>query len=1198
MVNDLPNGLMLIHGNRAEILRDLVIQWIGSHPLAPLEQEHILVQGNAIAQWLKLALASDPHDPDGGGCGIAAAMTFSLPSRFLWQVYRAVLGDSAVPETSPFDKSRLVWILMRLLPELLDQPEYAPLRCFLTNDADLRKRFQLSERLADLFDQYQVYRADWLDDWSCGRDVVRDAHGEARDLAETQCWQPALWRALLADVGATDGQNAVQSSRSAVHSAFMERVTHLPVNERPTGLPERLLVFGISSMPRQSLEVLSVLAKWSLVLVCVHNPCEHFWADIVSDRELLRPPSARQRRRNDRTDEIAEEDLHLYAHPLLAAWGRQGRDFIALLDEHDSLEARSRYVPLLASLGKRIDLFEPQGDDTLLHQLQDDIRDLRPLKETQAKWPAVEFSRDHSICFHIVHSPQREVEVLHDQLLAAFQADRKLRPQDVIVMVPDILAYAPHIQAVFGLLDRDDPRHIPYSLADQGKRQIDPLVHALELLLELPQSRLAASDVLDLLDVPALRRRFDIEEDDLPLLHRWIRGAGVRWGLNDTHRISFDLPEAGTPAAQNTWLFGLRRMLLGYASGGKALAWHDIEPYDEIGGLNAALLGPLLRLLDQLETTWTTLGQPAPVDVWAHRLHELMGDFFAAESDTEAVTLFELEKSLQDWNDICTEAQLTEELPLSVVAEHWLYQLDQNGLAQRFFAGSVTFATLMPMRAIPFRHVCLLGMNDGAYPRTRIPMDFDLMSRDYRPGDRSRREDDRYLFLEALLSARDRLYISWVGRSINDNSVRPPSVLVGQLRDHLASGWACKSFAANTPDLHEKFLKLLTTEHHLQAFNEAYFLNGSDAELFTYAKEWRAAHMKMAPENSPVERLPSIQRDEPLKLNELANFLKDPVKSFFNQRLEVYFNDQDPSSEDIEPFKLDALELWSLREELIDAQLLALRQGVDLADARQNARKAIMRRGELPMGAFGEDVASNLEEGMDKLFIRYLDELKHWNTPMEGSLEINFAVNIDDKTVELADWLNDIRYCTAGERGRVVIEASNLVKNGQYRIDTLAKHWGMHLAAHADGQPTTTVVLSRVGDLSFPPLDVAKAQAQLATLLRAWHEGMRSPLPFAIKTASEWLSSWPVDANQDNSDDALWKRAQQQARKQYEGDDFNKGERDWSRYLQRAWPSFDQLFDGGFADWAETLLRPLKQVITEQKTNKSKPKATDKEAGS
>ena len=1219
----LQNGLMLVHGNHPEALRELLVGWMKRYPLAPLENEVILVHSNGIAQWLKLALAADD------GCGIAGALELSLPASFLWQVYRCVIGAEAVPAESPVDKPRLLWRLLRLVDELDEQPVYAPLRRFLENDDDARKRYQLAERLADVYDQYQVYRADWLAAWAAGADVLIDATGKKQPLAADQRWQPALWRAVLADIGgASEGERALASAgqrgRAAVHAAFLEACAHWPQATRPAGIPRRVLVFGISALPRQSLEVLAALARWSQVLICVHNPCEYYWADIVSDRQLLANAQAqgerraRQARRSGSPAVLSEELLHLHAHPLLAAWGRQGRDFIGLLDKYDSDQARSGYAPRFSEIGQRIDVFSENGGQTLLRQLQDDIRALRPLAETRALWPPVDVARDPSLRFHVAHGAQREVEILHDQLLAAFAADPTLRPRDVVVMVPDIDGYAAHIRAVFGLPERDDARYIPYSLADQKRRSGDPLAQAIETLLALPQSRFAVSELFDLLDVAALRRRFGINEDDLPLLRRWIRGANIRWGLHAEQRASLGLPpQPETPAAPNSWLFGLRRMLLGYAVGAGADAWQGIEPYDEIGGLDAALLGPLVLLVERLEAAWRTLREPATVAVWCERLRALLTDFFDADGEdagnsdnaaADAYLLQQLEAALDDWREMCDQAAFVGSLPLSVVGDHWLAQLDAGGLAQRFFAGAVTFATLMPMRAIPFRQVCLLGMNDGDYPRARVPMDFDLMGRDSRPGDRSRREDDRYLFLEALLSARDALHISWIGRSINDNTPRPASVLVGQLRDHLAAGW--RLAADDTPGDGAALLAALTVEHRLQPFAPDYFApQAATGPLFTYAREWRPGHAPAADvHRADTAPLPALRREEPLTLGELADFLKAPVRAFFRQRLGVTLTLADPTSDDNEPFVVDALAHWSLQDELI-AGVRQLPAGAlqvdafetsDRFDAQQRQTLArIVRRGELPAGAFGEAAAAALSAPLVGLHARYGEALARWPLPVDDQ-EVRFGAADDDEAIELADWIVGVRSNTGGERGRVVVETSALVRDRHYRGDKLIGHWLTHLAAQLTGVPLTTLVLSVAGDVELAPLSIDEAQAHLAALLDAWRQGMRRPLPLAVKSALVWLKALPPSgAARDATTIATASAA---ARKVYESGYGSLGEVGNCPYLQRAYPDFAALLRDGtsactdadadvgvgadaaaaateFAQLAERLLHPLLQAL-------------------
>lgn len=1210
----LTPGFMVIHGNRLEDLRGVAVEWMKRHPLAPLENEVILVQSNGIGQWMKLALAADERND---GSGIAAALDITLPARFLWQAYRAVLTHvehdaNAVPATSPFDKSRLAWRLLRLLPELMEREEFTPLRQFLAHDDDLRKHHQLAERLADLFDQYQVYRADWLEAWGRGEDVVISARGEAHPLDDTQRWQPALWRAIRHDVARQRraliedvGDDGVDSSRAMVHRRFMEAARHLDGNDRPAGLPRRVMVFGISSLPQQALEALAAIARCCQVVLCVHNPCQHYWADIIEHKDLLRAERYRQRRKQGmpaRLDVLGDGDgeagLHLHAQPLLAAWGKQGRDYLRLLDEHDDSQ---QYEGLFAADALRIDLFEPfvnsQGQARLLNQLQDDIRELRPLHETREAWPAVDTRHDDSIVFHAAHSPQREVEILHDQLLAAFSADPELKPRDVIVMVPDIDHYAPHVQAVFGQyqrgqLERDDPRYIPFTLSDQGNRHRLPLLIALEKLLRLPELRLSVSDLLDLIDVPALRARFGIAEDDLPTLRRWIEGAGIRWGLNASQRGSLDLPEG---MEQNTWAFGLRRLLLGYTVGEAASGpWQGIEPFDDIGGLEAQLAGPLAALLETLERQWHALREPTDVSGWAQRLRDLLEASFQADDAQDSLMLAQLELALQAWQESAEEAGLTRELPLSVVREHWLSQIDEHNLMQRFMAGAVNFATLMPMRAIPFKRVCLLGMNDGDYPRSHPPMDFDLMNGDYRPGDRSRREDDRYLFLEALLSARDQLYVSWVGRSIVDNAEKPPSVLVGQLRDHLQAGW-------QTEDGSE-LLDALTTEHPLQPFSRTYFptqkalaeRSVSDRRLITYAHEWREVHAEAAQPAKAPEALGEFTQEGPLTLSQLGNFLRDPAKAFFTTRLKVFLEREDIVSLDHEPFALDGLSNWQLQDLLIQVQRRAIDEGRPREPAMHETLDRLQGQGVLAMGAFQQRMREQLAEPMDTLFEAYEEALDAWPHAIDEPEPVQFSL---PDAPPLEDWLDELRRDDEGRRCRLVLTSSSLIKKGKYHWHHILRPWVAHLSGHLNGDPMTTRLLSKAGHVTLPPLDPEVAHGHLRELIAAWQAGMRAPLPLATGAAFTWLSKLGTPDTERDSD--AWRAAASA----YDGDDFNAGEVGRNSYLAHRWPSFTALYEarhdaGGFVQLTERLLAPVHVAVKGEKKEAEKSKeGTGKTAG-
>ena len=1168
-LREIPSGLAIVQSNAPEQLRDLLVAHLQSQALAPLEQERILIQSNGIGRWLQLALA---RDVDRDGLGISAATSFELPARFFWQTYQTVLGESALPEISPFDATQLRWRLFGLLPELLDEPVFRPLSQYLDRDGDQARRcWQLAGELADLFEQYQIYRADWLLDWERGENEVRDARGDLRELGKRLVWQPALWRRLLE--GLPTAQR--QLSRAHLHRAFIDCLQQAAARrEAIPGLPRRVVVFGISSLPSQMVDALAALAEHAQVLICLHNPCRHYWADIIEGRDLLRSrPGKRLKHRPDWPAQLDDETVYRHANPLLAAWGRQGRDFFALLDAKDQPE---RYRDWF----ERIDLFEDTSSDdnpTLLALIQQGILDLEPRCEDPARRRPVNPHSDSSLRFHVAHSRQREVEILHDQLLAALEGDPDLQPRDIIVMVPDIDAYAPHIEAVFGARagsHDSDSRHVPFHIADRRERLVSTTLKAFTMLLNLPRLRLTANEVVDLLNVPAVQRRFAIEPGQVERLADWLVQAGVRWGLDADHRASLGLDPS---FEQFSWLFGLKRMLLGHASG-EADAFAGILPFDEVAGADADLAGRLAQLVDRLQHHWQRLCQPWTMAEWANRLRAVIDDFLDTHSDSEELAGYQLDQAIDALVDAAAAAGLDKPLPLEVVRDAVIGQLDQGHVSHRFLGGKVNFSTLMPMRAIPFRMVCLLGMNDGDYPRTRKPADFDLMGEPglYRPGDRSRREDDRYLFLEALLAARQRLYVSWVGRSINNDERQPPSVLVGQLRDHIAGGWRLADQPGANRDAGQALLEALTTWHPLQPFSRRYF--AGDPALFTFAAEWRQAH-----EPTRAEQGAGFDQDStglvpwplqgPLSVDPLADFLRQPLKHFTSQRLGARLDVSDQTLADHEPFGLDGLAQWSLQDELLK-ELLRTEQSAQWPRCLERAGQRLHLAGRLPMGDLAEQLLQQARDIVLPIAERWLAAVQAWPTRFQpGPVRLEM-IGLDGEAVILEQWLPELRCNEDGGYALIAASATRLTEGKSAapppRWEKLMFYWPMHLLLNAGGYCTATVIAHQQGLFQWQPLASDQAHDWLAQLLRGWQAGLRRPLPVATATAVAFLKAL------DNSDDD---RALQAARARFEGGYNSPGEVAREPAVARWFPDFDSLLAAGnpkddFRHWARALYSP------------------------
>ncbi|GGI91085.1 exodeoxyribonuclease V subunit gamma [Shewanella gelidii] len=753
--------LYLIQSNQMESLSEQLAAELAK-PAADMPifmNEQVLVQSPGMATWLRLEIAQYNK--------IAAGIEFPLPSSFIWQLCHDLLPN--VPKENAFTKPLMTWKLMQLLPSLLTQAEFEPLKQYLDDEAPL-KLFQLCGKIADVYDQYLVYRPDWILAW--------ESHEEPFPLSSQQAWQPILWRALI-DFNANPLNDAkYQPSaqadtnrhyhRTNLHQSLFDALANPDTDI--SMLPQRLFVFGISSMAPQTLEVLHGLAQRIDVMILSLSPCMHYWGDIVDSK--LRAKLALSYQGKKQLAEAWESKLEV-GNPILASNGKMGRE---LLDLMLSLPEDN--------INLSHDQFVEVTPHNLLTHLQNDILQLQTRGESLGPDGKLYQSTDgkhqlahddDSITLRSCHSPLREIETLHDHLLAQFSRDPSLLAKDIVVMLPDVAKYAPYIDAVFAA--KEGAHYIPYAIADRGAAQESPLINSFLHLLSLDQSRFALSEILGLLEVPAILRRFELDDDELQLIRAWLERAGVRWGRDGQNRQELDLPAF----TENSWATGIRRMLLGYAlTDGSSLYDHYL-PVSGIEGHASQALGKLLNFIEALDEHKLSLAQEIPVAERLEALEQLTESFYDVD-DQEREQLQEIRDALAKLKDELEQAGLDAHLNIQVIQQWFVSRLTESRVGQHYLAGSVNFCTLMPMRSIPFKLVCLLGMNDGEYPRTQHPVGFDLIAHQGpRKGDRSRRLDDRYLFLEALLSARQQLYLSYIGHSERDNAERIPSMLVSEL---------------------------------------------------------------------------------------------------------------------------------------------------------------------------------------------------------------------------------------------------------------------------------------------------------------------------------------------------------------------------------------------------------------------------------
>jgi len=883
------NGLVIYRASRLEaLIPPLAMLLDASWPDNLLEPQTIVAAHPGMKQWLLGALAR--HD---GPSGIAANLDIILPSAWIDRLASEALGEHAV-SLPRYRRMHLRWTLHDMLApgHAVDGVTDPRIEAYLAAAADgdplraggpARRRFQLADRLALIYSQYLVYRPDWLRAWEAGQfRYASGARGEALSGLEAQLLGP-LWRQVASRLGRHRAQ-ALEGLHSALRAGALARRT--------------LHVFGVTHLAPAEVRILRAYAEHGMVALYVPDPCREFWGGLVgrdSDDGLASRArwDAYRNEEEARIDAAGEGDYWSdQGHPLLARWGRMGQHFFSALAEGDVREDIRHWQDE-----------RPAAPVTRLQRLQESIRQLNPqllrIDLADARVVASEMA-DTSLRIHSCHTRLRELEVLHDALLDAMATG--VQPGEMIVMTPDIQAYLPLIPAVFGA-PGDARVALPYHLADAPVARSHGLFTTFLRLLDLPRQRITAAEMVDLLSVPEIQRRFGMDTDDVDDLVEWMRQSRVAWALDGEHRAHFGVP----PIAEHTFAWAMDRMIAGYlmsdapaADRDRAFVFPDeteLAPVTGIQGPSAEAVGALDRLLQCVQSLVELSGETHAASAWADRLDRQLDALFKIDPwDKEAREAWDtLHRFVRAIETEPHAAGLDPELHFSVVRDLLVAGIGAVPDRQRFLMGGITFCGMVPQRAIPFRMVAVLGLNDGEFPRNASDAGLDLMTRIRRIGDRDVRSDDRYLFLETIMSARDRLHLGFVGLGVKDGKPRSPAAPLAELLGELDAA------AAIAPDANEANRPWLVI-HPLQPFDARYF-DGKDQRLFSYDQRYRSMHGTGREAQKPFLSGSSGEPDalpDPLALAAIVDYYKDPARNVLEKRAKLHLDalDQDRLGED------------------------------------------------------------------------------------------------------------------------------------------------------------------------------------------------------------------------------------------------------------------------------------------------------------
>lgn len=784
-------------------------------------------------------------------------------------------------------------------------------------------------------------------------------------------------------------------------------------------LPDHIIVFGVGSIPPIFLEVFSELSKYTDI----------HWFYTASHSHKT--------------------------NPFLESMGKKNRDFEQQLEILSSQQKIS-----IKHIKKSSDATQRAGSQTLFTAFK------KQLSEDSAFFNG---NADKSIQVHSCHSAMREIEVLYDQLLGMMDKYPALQPPDILVLTPDLSTYAPLIDAVFGSEETGKPS-IPYHITERSYRHTNSVYEAFKGLLRLASSRFKAPDVLDFLSMDPIRHQFGFSDEQLRTIEQWTDDTGIKWGVDGVFKSSESLP--GTNFA--TWKSGLQRIMLGYAMNQhENKLFQDIYPYEEIEGIaHGELAGKLNTVLSILFETYECTQIRQSLSQWSE---ELLGwiDFFFSDEEPFTGAVSSLRSLVQELPRLQKLSAFGDQTSYSVVSDFLTSEMNQQSYS-RYAGPGVTFSSLIAMRNIPAKVVAMIGMNEGDFPRSKIPAEFDLIFKNPQPGDRIQRQEDRQLFLDAILAAEQRLYISYVGKSNRQDTTFPPSVVVGELFNYLES-----NLGIDRENLH--------TVHPLQPFSPLYFGDSDNTQLFSYSQQFFEVAQRLSAGTSGKlfsllnKTLPEAGDDfKNVSLDDLASFFRHPAKFLLQNRLDIFLMDEQVMDEDREAFALGGLENYQLKQNLLDHYL---NEGV-----LEEFKKVVSVKNLLPEGWPGEKDFQELTKEVEK-FGNHLKTLISNNDP--DVLEVDPSLG---------------SYTISGKLKNIFGNRQLGYRLGKPKPKDIMQSWIFHLMFQLNSKREETVNTFHVGYengkiIQHTFAEVSKPKNILQGLLNIYWEGLHYPVPFFPATS-------------------------------------------------------------------------------------------------
>ncbi len=921
--------LKLIYSNNYSSLKEELIKELNQKKLnSPFAKRIFLTQTQGMQKWLSLEITKKNN--------IFASFEFININDVFLRLY-SLLNNKKI--YGLYNKNTLKWLIAEIITN--NKTELDLIEKYLaeenasgqkdTNSAKTisdYKREQLATKIADLFDQYMIFRPELIRAWNKGESFYKEP-----ELAKHEKWQQRIWQEVKQKLAPFEEDRTTMMAE-IIHK--LQQNSNLKSKIRAE-FGNFLPVFGFSMMPSFYLDLFINLANFIDISFYLMNPCREYWYDIRKIKDINRARFKKAQKTDSlqiknltaRIDllaenELAQELLHFETgNTLLASFGKIGRDFFENLLEKDIYEDEEQ--PFRE--------FGNESNNSILNCIKNDLLNL---KETPQN-----ITSDDSIKIISCHSKLREVEVLRNYLLDLFNHNPSLKANDILVLAPSISEYASFIDAVFKV-SKQDELYIPYTISKKHLSGLNSPLGVISRILELAANRAEVNQIYQIITAKPIREKFNFSDEDLVNIQRWLENSGIKWQFKNENESNFK--------ERFSWDKGLEKIMLSHAMQEKeGEEFNQNIPFANFTLGESKAFGDFYEIVEAIFKLLKHSHTKKPINYFIKLFTEL-ADILFTESESEDkhnLSFKQILKNIKLRIEPFSDSQKNQEL--GITEQEIYFEVFCNFLKSQiahsvreddlFMHKGISFASLIPMRSIPFKVIYLLGMDNDSFPRKNNFSDFDLIHLKPQRGDRDIRESDLYLFLETLLSAKEKLYISYVGKDVKDDSERMMSTTIRTLLDYLQ---------ANYGIVEEEFI----IQHHLQPFSKAY-LDGSDEKFFTYEEFFSSnrnsenKHDKEKKDsNSSDKRENSNSLAKEISFKDFALFFKENTKFYYEKILQGIILEPAQSLESSELIEPNNLENYSLLQEVINVNL----KKKNLAWTKLKADSM----GKIPYGNFGD----------------------------------------------------------------------------------------------------------------------------------------------------------------------------------------------------------------------------------------------------